>query len=42
MTSDRLNDELRQLRRGVLDFDDIARELDDGSPGIEEGDETEE
>jgi hypothetical protein len=42
MTSDRLNEELRLLRRGTLDFDDIARELDGEGPEDEEDDETEE
>jgi hypothetical protein len=42
MTSDRLNDELRQLRRGTLDFDDLARELDDEGIDVEEDDEAEE
>jgi hypothetical protein len=38
MASDRLNNELQQLRSGQLDFDEFARELDDeGSEFDEDG-----
>jgi len=42
MTSDRLNDELRSLRRGTLDFDNLARELEDEGIEVDEDDEAEE
>ena len=42
MTADRLNDELRQLSRGTLDFDAVSRELDDEGNELEEDGEAEE
>jgi hypothetical protein len=42
MTSDRLNDESRSLRRGTLDFDDLAREREDEGNEVDEDDEAEE
>jgi hypothetical protein len=41
MASDRLNNELQRLRRGQIDFDELARELDDEGSEFDEDDGTE-
>jgi hypothetical protein len=37
MTSDRLNEEIRLVRRGQLDFEELAKQLEDEQVGYDDG-----